>query len=64
MARRISETRKKRIPHDLGKTGSSIVNTNSATHRKIFQKEERIPEGGKEKTSIMKRTVFKLQTNT
>lgn len=53
MARRISETKKKSIPHGLGKTGSSIVNTPSATHRKIFQKEERIPEGKKENMANM-----------
>lgn len=46
MERRMRETRKKRMPCGLGKTGSKTLNTPSATHNKIFQKGDKVPGQG------------------
>lgn len=52
MARRMRETRKNRIPHGLGKTGSNAVNTPNATHREMFQNGDKIPRKQKNKAPI------------
>ncbi len=52
MARRMRETRKNRMPHGLGKTGSNAVNIPNATHNKIFQNGDRMP-GKENKASVM-----------
>lgn len=52
MARRMSETRKKRMPQGFGKTGSSTVNNPNATHREIFQNGDKMPGRERINTSI------------
>lgn len=59
MARRIRETKKNNMAHGLGKTGSKAVDTPSATHREIFQNEDKVP-GQKSDGSIKEAHVSAL----
>lgn len=60
MARRMRETKKNRIPHGLGRTGSKAVNIASATQTELFQKDDKVP-GQRSETSARVQSINALK---